>query len=109
MGQHSRRVIEAILNRMAVGQRACFNRHDFEGAYPCDWPTIYHTHEQAFLSSRPGAAWGGWRVHYEPLGNQYVVERAPEGRKRVYVDPDRADFYNRKPDGTLVRKEERLG
>ena len=108
MRRYSRKAIEAILKTMVVGQRVYFNRRDFEEAYPCGWPTIYHSHEQAFLSSRPGSAWGSWRVHYDVMHNQYGVERAPEGPKRVYVDPDRAHFYDRKPNGTLVRKEERL-
>jgi hypothetical protein len=96
--------IEYQLDRMKIGQRLDVPAREFQRAYPCGWPTIYDTPEQAFLSSRIGSAWGAWTVHRHESGGHYTISRYEEGKRRVYVDPDRAHLFHKGSDGTLRRK-----
>src|SRR3990167_10004134 len=91
----------SVLRTMRVGQHISLDGHFFRRAFPCGFPSIYETHEQAFLSSRIGSAWGGWRVWYDGYKDSFIVSRHEEGDKRVYVDPDRQHLFKRMPDGTL--------
>ena len=78
----------------------------FQDAYPCGFPSIYENHEQAFLSSMVGSAWGVWRVNRNVETGDYTISKHPyrESGKRYYVDPDRAHLFKRMPDGTLEKK-----
>ena len=96
----NRKYLEHILDRMKPGEHIQIDHYSFQKAYPCGWPSIYETHEEAFLSSRIGAAWGCWEVNTIPKNGNYVVSRHKESNKRYYVDPDRKHLFEKMPDGT---------
>lgn len=96
--------VEAELRGLEIGQSIVIDRHIFEEAYRCGWPSIYETPEQAFLSSRIGSAWGAWRVKVLLENGNRVVSRCEEQDKRVYCDPDRDWMFKRMPDGSLEKR-----
>ncbi len=100
----AREMAKAECYKMEEGQRIEFCGRAFSEAFPCGWPTIYKTHEQAFLSTMIGSAWGCWRVSKNYEKNNYVISRHPESDKRFYADPDRAHLFKSMPDGTLQNK-----
>ncbi len=98
-----REEIDHICDNMKVGECAAISIGNFEKAYPCGFPSIYKTHEQAFLSSKIGSSFGAWHVEYFHEQGQVRILRCKEGGKRVYVDPDREHLFKRMPDGSLER------
>lgn len=98
-----RNYINSHLIRMEVGQRINFSSDVFEKAFPCGWPSIYRTHEQAFLSAQMGSAFGAWTCEKSLTDGSYRVGKHEEGKKRVYVDPDREHYFKKNDDGTLTR------
>jgi hypothetical protein len=97
----AREYLAEHLDRMKIDERLDIEGHIFRRAYSWGWPTIYNTPFEAFLSSRIGSAWGCWGVYHRGDKDVYVVSRHKEGKKRVYVDPDRAHLFKRMPDGSL--------
>lgn len=98
--------IEHHMRYMKPGTFLSVPAREFCLAYPCGWPSIYETHEQAFLSSAIGSASGVWRVVFQMGPNPaYVISRHEEDvtGRRHYVDPDRAYLFDQQPDGTFVR------
>ena len=100
----ARKFVEFFCERMKVGEEVVVDSRHFKQAYPCGWPTIYKTPEQAFLSSKVGAAWGVWRVRRSFAPRDFVISKHEESDKRHYVDPDREDLFKKMPDGTLELK-----
>lgn len=91
---NEREIIDKTCAEMKEGQEARFDHFTFSEAFPCGFPSIYNTHEEAFLSSRIGSAWGTWKVRQDPITHDYIISRHVAGDKRVYVDPDRAHLFN---------------
>jgi hypothetical protein len=102
--RHARSMIDDHCANMKPGQRVTITRRIFLEAYPCGWPSIYETPEQAFLSSKIGSAWGCWRVTVDPFSGDRIISRHEESDRRVYVDPDRAHLFERGEDGFLKIK-----
>ena len=96
--------IDRICDGMKTGQCLDVSLSVFQKAYPCGWPSIYETHDQAFLSSKIGAMWGCWRLYRNPTRPVVTISRHESGDQAVYVDPDRAHLYRLDPDGHLVLK-----
>ena len=99
-----RKCLEKEFRRMKPGERIDVCPNIFQRAYPCGFPSIYQTHEQAFLSSRVGSSWGVCRVKLNFESFAYIISRHEESDKRYYVDPDREHLFRRMPDGTLERR-----
>lgn len=99
-----RRFIKHVCKRMKVGECYTISRRIFHQAYPCGWPSIYETTEQAFLSSMVGSAWGAWRVWKNSENGDVTISKHHPSNKRYYVDPDRSHLFKRMPDGSLREK-----
>lgn len=95
--------IQAACYGMDVGQCLALDARKFRDAFPCGWPSIYETSEQAFLSSMIGSMYGTFRVHIDDRCSIVTISRHAESKEIHYVDPDRAVYYDRKPNGTYVR------
>lgn len=61
---------------------------------------MYETSEDRFLSQMVGSGWGCWRVRYNWHNDTFTISRHEEGKKRVYVDPDRRYMFKRMKDGS---------
>ncbi|MDP1628817.1 hypothetical protein [Parvibaculum sp.] len=102
MRNRTRAEIDRLCDTMKIGQCLDVFGSDLRDAYPFGWPTIYETVEQAFLSSKTGAAWGAWTVKSQyPDRDVYTISRNEPGDKRVYADPDQMHHFAQMPDGTL--------
>lgn len=98
-----RQYIMRQLDTMKTGQKILIDRYDFIDAYPCGWPSIYHTPIEAFLSSMQGSAFGCWRVEENKNGD-FIISKHVESSKRHYIDPDREYLFDRQKDGTYEIK-----
>ena len=103
---NSRSYIRHILSKMKCGEHIVIDRRCFQEAYPCGWPSIYETSEQAFLSSQVGSAWGTWRVRIIPENGNRIVSKHEPSEERYYVDPDREHLFKRQRNGTFVLKQD---
>jgi hypothetical protein len=90
---------------MKVGEWLTIGLRQFQEAYPCGWPSIYETHEQAFLSTMMGSMYGAYRVSADLQKGIITISRYQEDDKIHYVDPDRAHLYDKLPNGTYRRNE----
>lgn len=97
--------IQNILYKMKIGEEIVISCSVFEESFQCGWPSIYRTHEEAFLSSMIGSGCGMWRVRCNGFSMDRIISRHEESDKRYYVDPDRAHLFKIGPDGTLIKKE----
>lgn len=93
--------IRAQCYQMKEGERLRIECDAFNRAFPCGWPSIYETSEQAFLSGMIGSAWGTFTVTRDIVTGDVTICRNPAGDKRVYCDPDREHWFRRTPDGYL--------
>ena len=100
----AREVCDKTCDLLKEGQRITFSRDVFEEAYPCGWPSIYHSHIESFLSSKIGSAWGCWRVSEDSITKNCTVSRHKEGRERFYVDPDGRHLFQKDNNGYLKYK-----
>jgi len=82
------------------GERIAIDRRIFEEAFPCGFPSIYKTPEQAFLSTMIGSAWGIWKVETNFETGNVIISKHKGSNKRYYVDPDREHLFKKLPDGT---------
>jgi len=105
MCNRTRKFIDNICNLMKVGQYRVISREIFNKSYPCGFPTIYRNHMEAFLSTKVGSSWGGWKVEQNPETGDYIISRHKETDKRVYIDPDREHLFTKMSDGSLQLKE----
>jgi len=100
-----RRYLNKIFRGMKIGDCVRIEESIFREAYPCGWPSMYRTPEQAFLSSMIGSAWGVWRVRFDYESRSYIVSKYQGSEtKRYYVDPDRECLFKKELDGSLVRR-----
>lgn len=98
-----REYIKKELYRLKIGEYLKLDRHMFNDAFPCGFPSIYRTHEQAFLSTMIGSGWGAWRIRQDFETGDYIITRHQEENKRYYVDPDREHLFRKLSDGTLEK------
>lgn len=86
-------MIRELCRNIKVGEQIEIARQCFEDEFRCGWPTIYRTPREAFLSSQIGSAWGTYRCEQNPITGNYRISRHEPGKERVYIDPDREDWY----------------
>ena len=90
-----------LVSRMKPGQYVDIDAWEFQDAYPSGWPSIYPSAREAFLSSQVGSGWGSVTCERHPKGH-YTIGIHEPGDKRVYVDPDREDWFTKLPNGEYV-------
>jgi hypothetical protein len=98
----ARWILEQI-DRMEIGQQLTVDARFFEDAFGCHALDLQNaTARDRFLSGRIGSAWGCWTCDLELYERFYTIGRHQEGKKRVFVDADRAHLYRTLPSGELV-------
>ena len=98
----ARKEVERLCDQMTDGQDLIIAGKLFRKAYACGWPSIYNSHEEAFLSNRMGSGWGEWFCEVAPQTGDYRVRKRKGGERRTYVDPDRAHLFRKDAEGFLV-------
>jgi len=85
---------------MRMGQCLRIYHEDQEHFHP-GWRAYADNAREDLLNSLMGSGYGAFLINTDPMTGDWIVSRHEPGERRVYIEADRRDLFERTPDGFL--------